>query len=134
MKPRVRILDTKFKVDTVNKIVICELKCDLQTDKVDLKGYITRDMWGKQFPNIKWDGLFVVKAKARCINEDTFDERKGKMIAESKAKVKMYSIASRIWEEVASAIESDLFKCKDVRDACARAKLIEEDHVAELSR
>ena len=134
MKPRVKIIDTKFKVDTINKIVICELRCDLQTDKVELKGYITRDMWEKRFPNIKWDGMFIVKAKARCINGDTFDERKGKMISESKAKVKMYSIASRIWEAIASAIESDLIKCRNVRNACVRANRIECDHVTELSK
>lgn len=38
--------------------------------------------------NVSYDGEFTVKAKARCNNTDTFDEKKGKMIAESRAKAK----------------------------------------------
>lgn len=34
MRNRVRIIDTKFNVDTVNKVVVCELNCDLQLVKM----------------------------------------------------------------------------------------------------
>lgn len=132
MKNGVRITDAKFNVDTVNKVVVCELNCDLQLDKHPAWLAINPSMWEKKFPNIDWKGSFTVKAKARCNDMDTFDEKKGKMIAESRAKAKMFNIAFRIWKDCAKALKNASVKCMTTSTACMGALQIEADHVAEL--
>lgn len=133
MRNRVMITDTKFHVDAENKVVICELKVDMQMHKHPAWIAIDSTMWKKKFPNVSYDGEFTVKAKARCNNTDTFDEKKGKMIAESRAKAKMFSIAQRVWGECYKALACYAAECSRSIQACFEAKRIEENHVKELS-
>lgn len=127
------ITDTKFHVDAENKVVICELKVDMQMHKHPAWLAINSTMWEKKFPNVSYDGEFTVKAKARCNDTDTFDEKKGKMIAESRAKAKMFSIAQRVWGECYKAFTCYAAECSRSVQACLEAKRIEENHVKELS-
>ena len=80
------ITDTKFHVDAKNKVVICELKVDMQMHKHPAWIAIDNTTWKKKFPNVSYDEEFTVKAKARCNNTDTFDEKKGKRIEENHVK------------------------------------------------
>lgn len=127
------IVNTKFNVDAENKVVVCELECDLQLEKHPAWLVINPSMWGKKFPDIGYDGEFTVKAKARCNSQDTFDEKKGKMIAESRAKAKMFSVASRVWKSCTEALHIAAAKCGITSDACSEAENIEENHVKELA-
>lgn len=127
------ITDTKFHVDAENKVVICELKVDMQMHKHPAWIAIDSTMWKKKFPNVSYDGEFTVKAKARCNNTDTFDETVGKRIAESRAKAKMFSIAQRVWGECYKALACYTAECSRSIRACLEAKRIEENHVKELS-
>lgn len=133
MRNRVMITDTKFHVDAESKVVICELKVDMQIHKHPAWIAINGIMWKKKFPNVSYDGEFTVKAKARCNNTDTFDEKKGKMIAESRAKAKMFSIAQRVWGECYKALIRYAAECSWSTQACFEAKRIEENHAKELS-
>lgn len=128
------IINANFHVDVENKVVICELKCDLQLEKHPAWMVINPSMWEKKFPNIGYDGEFTVRAKARCNASDTFDETVGKRIAESKAKVKMFKIASRVWETCRGALTDMAAKCYNSYIACNNAKMIENNHVLELIR
>lgn len=128
------ITDTTYKVDKENKVVICELKCDLQLEKHPAWLVISPSMWKKKFPNISWDSAFTVRAKARCNNLDTFDEKKGKMIAESRAKLKMYSIAERLYSCVSDTLEDLDRKVVNSIAACATEKQCEEMHIKELTK
>lgn len=132
MKNRVLITGTKFHVDTENKVVVCELKCDLQMSRHPAWIALGKEMWKKKFPNVNW-GMFTVKAKARCNDIDTFNERKGKMIAESRAKAKMFNIASRVWKECYNKFAHYAIECSGSAEAYLAAKRIEENHVKELS-
>lgn len=134
MRNGVMIINTKFNVDTVNKVVVCELKCDLQLAKHPAWLMIAPSIWERKFPNIGYDGEFTVKAKARCNDMDTFNEKRGKMIAESRAKAKMLKVASRIWEQCAKALKDASAKCAATSTACIEAMQIEVDHIAELTR
>lgn len=133
MRNRVKIVNTKFNVDAENKVVVCELECDLQLEKHPAWLVINPSMWEKKFPNIGFDGKFTVKAKARCNNIDTFDEKKGKMIAESRAKAKMFRIAGRLYLCCKRALEGASDSCLTTASACADAVVIEENHVKELA-
>lgn len=134
MKNGVRITDTKFNVDTENKVVVCELNCDLQLDKHPAWLAINPSMWEKKFPNIDWKGTFTVKAKARCNDMDTFNEKKGKMIAESRAKLKMYNIAGRLYECCSKALTIANDNCLNTAVACTEAKNVEKKHIEELTK
>lgn len=133
MKNRVLITDTKFHVDTENKVVVCELKVDMQIYKNPAYYAINGNMWRKKLPHVNWDGQFTVRAKARCNASDTFDETVGKRIAESRAKAKMFSIAQRVWGECYKVLTCYAAECSRSIQACLEAKRIEENHVKELS-
>lgn len=134
MKNRVLITGTKFHVDTENKVVVCELKVDMQIHKHPAWIAINSTMWKKKFPNVSCDGEFTVKAKARCNNTDTFDEKKGKRIAESRAKAKMFNIAWKVWRECEDALVDMAQECQKTSQACVTAMDIELNHVLELTR
>lgn len=132
MKNRVRIIESTYHVDEKNKVVVCELKADIQTNKHPAYYEIRSDMWKKKFPNIGWDGQFIVRAKARCNASDTFDETIGKRIAESRAKAKMFYIAGKVWLECSTALLKASQECYKTMMACLDECSIEIKHVEEL--
>lgn len=134
MKNRVLITGTKFHVDTENKVVICELKVDMQMYKNPAYCVVSGNMWRKKFPYVSWDGQFTVRAKARCNASDTFDETVGKRIAESRAKAKMFNIAWKVWRECEDALVDMAQECQKTSQACVTAMDIENNHVLELTR
>lgn len=134
MKNRVLITGTKFHVDTENKVVVCELKVDMQMHKNPAYYVVSGDMWRKKLPYVSWDGKFTVRAKARCNASDTFDETVGKRIAESRAKAKMFNIAWKVWRECEDALVDMAQECQKTSQACVTAMDIELNHVLELTR
>lgn len=131
MKNGVKITETKFYT-TPNGVVICELECDMQLYKHPSYYYINDRMWKPKFPKVNYKGEFTVRAKARCHSTDTYDERRGKMIAESRAKAKMFGIAERVYEECSKALYKVSVTCATSKAACAEARDGEETHVKEL--
>ncbi len=71
----------EFRIDTVNSVVFCILHC-----------YVHFDMENEIRRKFLQFGDFVVKAKAKCHANDSFDLEKGKSIAESRAIAKAYSL------------------------------------------
>jgi translation elongation factor EF-4 len=132
MKNRVHIEETEYHVDKENKVVLCTLHVHTQLFKHPAWISISRDFFVKRFPFIEYNGEFIVKAKARCNKEDVFDEVIGKRIAESRAKVKAYNIASRMWECITKAMNELALQCNTTMVACAKAEIIEREHVKEL--
>jgi hypothetical protein len=131
MKNRIVVTDTKFHIID-HRIVVCELKCSMQMLKHPAWMVINDYMWSKRFPHINYNGEFIVKAKAKCNSIDTFDERKGKMIAKSRAKVKMFNIAYRVWRECCKSLLDYNEKCLSAMMACEIAEDIESKHVEKL--
>ena len=132
MKNRIHVAKTTFHVDEINKVVICSLECDMQMCKHPAWISINDNAWRKKFPNVNYDGEFTVKAKARCNATDTFDVEKGKRLAESRAKAKMFSVAERVWQEIAQYLGNMVHECVKTAKACTLAKDIESNHVKEL--
>lgn len=128
MRNKVKITKTTFHVDRENKVVVCKLECDMQLSEVV---GIDTDI-RRKFPNVNWAGEFSVKAKSKCDRVDTFDELKGKRIAEGRAKIKMFSIAERVWEELAKKACKLVNECSNRSKACEEAKEAEENHIREL--
>ena len=133
MRNRVLIEKSNFYVDEANKVVVCTLKCDMQLDKHPAWDAIDYRMF-KNFPNAHYYGKFTVKAKARCNATDTFDVETGRMIAESRAKAKMFNISSRVYKLCSDALTKMAKECSNSSVACEQAMMIENDHVLELTR
>lgn len=133
MRNRVLIEKSTFYVDEVNKVVVCTLECDMQLNKHPAWDAIDYRMF-KNFPNAHYYGKFTVKAKARCNATDTFDVETGRMIAESRAKAKMFNISSRVYKLCSDALTKLAKECSNSSVACEQAMMIENDHVLELTR
>lgn len=134
MKNRVLIKKSSFHVDEENKVVVCVLECDMQMFKHPAWNSISADMFAKKLPYVSWDGKFIVKAKARCNATDTFDTEVGKRIAESRAKVKMFKVAGRVYDLCEEGLYILAKECSKSSDACLLAMRKEEEHVSELTK
>lgn len=132
MRNRVHVTETTYHVDESNKVVICTLKCDMQMHKHPAYYCFTGSAFEKRMPLVKYDGTFTVKGKARCNFSDKFDVEKGKKIAESRAKSKMFRTAEKVWNEVSRYIFNMMKECQITAGACAMAKSIEDKHLKEL--
>lgn len=132
MKNRVHVVNATYYIDEVNKVVVCRLKCDMQMFRHPAYYYFTKDDYKKRFPLVSGEGIFNVVAKARCNATDTFDVEKGKRLAESRAKAKMFSVAERVWQEIAQYLGNMVHECVKTAKACTLAKDIEGNHVKEL--
>ena len=133
MRNRVLIKRSNFYVDEANKVVVCILECDMQLYKHPAWNTIDCKMF-KSVPYVSWDGKFIVKAKARCNATDTFDIETGRMIAESRAKAKMFNISSRVYKFCSDALTKLAKECSNSSVACNLAMTIENEHVLELTR
>lgn len=133
MRNRVLIEKSTFHVDEANKVVVCTLECDMQLHKHPAWNAIDCEMF-KSFPYVSWGGKFIVKAKARCNATDTFSVETGRMIAESRAKAKMFNISSRVYKLCSDALTKLAKECSNSSVACEQAMMIENDHVLELTR
>lgn len=135
MKNKIRVEETQFRVVPRTGVVVCNLKCDMQLQKHPAWPLLGVDiMWKEGFPKIDWSGKFRVKAKAICSPTDAFDEKKGKRIAESRAKVKMYSIANKVYKICADRLAKMSEECYKSAVTCEQARVFENDHVLELTR
>lgn len=132
MRNRVLVEKSHFHVDETNKVIVCTLWCNMQFYKHPACDSIDYRMF-KCIPNVKWE-KFIVKAKARCSEVDTFDIEVGKRIAESRAKVKMYSIATRVYKLCSEALSKYAKECEYSTIACKQAMEIEDEHVLKLTK
>lgn len=131
MKTRVKIIGKKFYTNPNLGTVVCELICDLQKEKHPAFFYLSPIDFGNQ-GLIDRCGIFRVKAKAKCAEGDTFDIKKGKMIAESRAKAKMHKIVAKVWDDYADRLYEAAAQCAITCHNCLEVKDIEEFHVKEL--
>jgi len=82
---KLHFVDKKYVVNKEEGVVVCIMK--VQRRIMDRNRWY--DTYIDRFFNTSKDFTYVGVAK--CHKDDTFDEQKGKYIAESKAKCKMYS-------------------------------------------
>lgn len=121
-----------FKVDSVNKVVVCTMKVDMKLDKIQSWAVIRKEWWGKQAPMVDDFGYFTVIAKARCNSTDTFDETLGKRIAESRAKAKAFKISARVYKCIKKHLEDMVAEANNKAKACEYEMGVELNHISKL--
>ena len=132
MKTKLRT-DSKFIVKPENKVVVCNMRVDMQFVDSNLWAYMDTKWWATKAPMVDDFGKFTVIAKARCNPNDTFDEVIGKRIAESKAKTKAFKIAKNVWNCIAKGLTKRANIANTMAKNCAAMEEIESNHVKELS-
>jgi hypothetical protein len=130
MKNRCKVLKTTYKVDEANKTVVCIINWDMQPEKSPIPFWV--------FTEAKCNQDLTTNTSvgiSKCHPDDTFDVVKGKRIAESKAKAKMYKKAYKVWDKVMIYLMrkwvSDVAKRKN---ACNIAYFNEIDHIEKLDK
>lgn len=121
-----------FKVDSVNKVVVCTMKVDMQLLKT--AAWLVTDIrwWSKKAPMVDDYGCFTVIAKARCNSTDTFDETLGKRIAESRAKAKAFKISARVYDCIKKGLNKVTEEVCNKMNVCAYEEGVELNHISEL--
>lgn len=130
MRNRCKVLKTTYKVDEANKTVVCIINWDMQPEKSPIPFWV--------FTEAKCNQALVTNTSvgiSKCHPDDTFDIVKGKRIAESKAKAKMYIKAAKVWDKTFKFLNikwiNDIHKRLN---ACMLAYIDEMAHIKELSR
>ncbi len=136
MRNRVNVMKKVFKVNKEKKTVVCIIECNtgIGRDNKLLGIALELDAKIRKVNNVKIHpmGEFTVLGVAKCHNEDSFDEIKGKRIAESRAKKNAYNIAYHFWKNFSKALSNFKDKCDARADACDIAEMIERNHIEEL--
>lgn len=88
---KLHFVDKKYIVNKEARTVVCIIKVRLR--RMDRNRWY--DACLQEFFNSEYDE-FAFVGVAKCHKDDTLDEQKGKYIAESKAKCKLYSSAETL--------------------------------------
>lgn len=130
MRNRCKVLKEVYKVDEVNKTVVCIINWDMQPEKSPIPFWV--------FTEAKCNNALTTNTSvgiSKCHPDDTFDVVKGKRIAESKAKAKMYKKAAKVWDSIIKYLTkkwlADICKRKG---ACVVAHHDEVVHIEELDK
>lgn len=129
-EPRYKLVikQPKFYIHSHKKVIVCELQCCLPDlpfkHKVD----------NKYFSDALAYGVFKVKASAKCMPGDKYNEETGVKIAESKAMVKAYDKARRILEDYKEVIDAEWNKANNSVDFFATILGRECMHLESLTR
>lgn len=132
MKNRVNVTQTKFYVNASQGIVVCVLQVDMQLGKHPSFEWFAEESFIKKLPFVSRFGKFEVKGVSKCNVDDTFDEELGKRIAESRAKSKAYTIASKVYECLSDDLLKKAETLTESMAACLFAGDVEDDHIKEL--
>lgn len=134
MKSGLKIISKKVKVDTKNKVVICSLTCNLDI-MYSNTFTVYPDAWfidnGKQL-DIEKNGTFTVIGKARCSEDDEFNEKLGTWIAEGRAKIKAYNKAIKALELIKNDIANGYGKINYLQGVIKLNSFKEENHINDL--
>lgn len=110
MKTKIEVIKTSYYVNSCKKTVVCLIEFMVK-DKIALRS------------------RYMVKGKAKCSEEDKFDEIKGRRIAESRAKAKMYQKVSCIYKQVEKELSEMGNSYKEKSEFCALLSTKETEHV-----
>lgn len=126
--------EATFKVDKVNKVVVCIMECSMQLYKAAFWNLIPFDLWKNKLPKVDSYGNFNVVAKARCNSEDAFDVTLGKRIAESRAKAKAFKTAQKVYGIITDYLMKCYQEAGNLKKACSIAYDVEVKHIEELTK
>lgn len=130
MKTRIKIVSINYFIK--NNITTCTLTCDMQFDKHPAYSAICKNYWKKKYPFVSTWGDFSVIASVKCSKNDKLDYNKGKIIAFSKAKIKMFKTASKIYSEINKHLKEYYFEINETLLACNKQLQFERKHYNEI--
>lgn len=135
MRNRVTILRREFKVNKEKNTVVCIMTCQINAPEDLDYAYLPNNVRNKIHTILRNNaiyGHFIVVGTSKCHNEDTFDEIKGKRIAESRAKKDAYEKATLVWREVGIHYHNLWAISTKLHNRCCIAKKIEKEHINKL--
>lgn len=129
-------------VDKEKQTSHCKLDCciNLFPDEDNMVPYALIDKLKKKYPceiktkkgefikqlglDYSYGDIFYVHVEttATCHSGDTFDEKRGKTIAYSKAQKKLYGLLERVYEDMAMFYAQSTFKVRDANAMFRRYK------------
>lgn len=130
MKTKINIISTNYFIE--DNVTICTLTCNMQFYKHPACLAIYRCYWKKKYPFVSKWGEFTVTASVKCSKNDKYDYNKGKIIAFSKAKIKMFKLASKIYSEINKHLKEYYFEINETIQACNKQEQFERKHYNEI--
>ena len=104
----------------------------MQFDKHPAYLVIYKDYWKKKYPFVSKWGDFTVTASVKCSKNDKYDYNKGKIIAFSKAKIKMFKTATKIYSEINKHLKEYYSEIYATMYACDKQEQFERKHFNEI--
>lgn len=132
MKNGVKIDEIKYIINPEKKIIICIMQCRIDYDKTLPKVDIYSRMWRQRLPYIGREGTFTVKAIAKCNKEDAFNETIGKKLAESRANLKAFKIATKFYDVIYSYYASRTHEVFTMKKILIKTVESEENYLKTL--
>ena len=129
MKTKVQIVERKFHINREKNIVTCVITT-LNSPNCALGDYIDGYTFATRDRRIYCRHTFV--ATAKCSPLDTFDENKGKRIAESRAKVKAFKYYMNVYTKISQVLNNASVEILNTALACKYAGETELKHINEL--
>ena len=130
MKTRINIISINYFIE--DNVTICELRCNMQFYKHPAFLAINKNYWKKKYPFVSEWGNFIVIVSVKCSKNDKFDYNKGKILAFSKAKIKMFKIAAKIYSEINKYLKEYYFEVNKTLLACNKQEQFERKHYNEI--
>lgn len=132
MKTRIQMTKPEFIVKEDDGIVVCKIRTKATFANILPKLQIYKMDIFKQFGMLFIDDDLLFTAITKLHDSDKWDELKGKRIAESKCKRKIFNFYSRVYKHFLSLCERDLDTFKKIIHNTTNAMYIENKHLKEL--
>lgn len=134
MKTRIQMTKPEFIVKDKDGIVVCKIGTKATfADIMSVLQIYKMDIF-KQFKISFIDEDLYFTAITKLHDSDKWDEIKGKRIAESKCKRKIFNFYSRVYNHFISLCERDLDTFKKIIANTTKAMCIEDNHLKELMK
>lgn len=130
MKTRIKIFSVNYFIK--DNITTCTLSCGMQFYRHPAFLVIRDYFWKKKYPFVSPCGNFTVIASVKCSKNDKFDYKKGKILAFSKAKIKMFKTAAKIYFEINKYLKEYYFEVSETLLACDKQEQFERKHFNEI--
>ena len=129
MRTRVQIVKRNFHVNKEKSVVTCVITT-WNSPNTSLEDYIDGYSYATKDRRVQCRHTFV--ATAKCSPLDTFDENKGKRIAESRAKVKAFKYYMNVYTKISQVLNNVSVDILNLALACRYASETELKHIEEL--
>ena len=121
---KVSFLKTTYSVDKVKKVVVCRIDYKIKFNDVRYKLYNYLDLLDGE--------TGYIYGVAKCHDGDTFDTQKGRYIAESRAKKKLYKRIGNSLRDTIKNMEKDLNRVTHTTLLLDKFNRRESEHIEDI--